>query len=239
MHVHVCTHTCPHGHRHVRAHSGTHTDMHASACTPTRVHMHAHAPGLPPAPGGWGQWAETHARPVFCPALWPAGHKAPTSGHPACWPKFQSCCPLMALPEGSLTGWSSQQVHWREACTALSMDSGTQAGTPGSRNRGQGLRAEWRRGVARGASWGQGQKKGGLYIQGVGVLGAQVPGDADIHQCLKPVSQNGIFTTYGACQYFFFLFHSLFLKNCSYVGHIPSLRSRRRMAFQVPLPSEI
>lgn len=75
--VHVCTHTCQHGHRHVRAHSGTHTDMHASACTPTRVHMHAHAPGLPPAPGGWGQWAETHARPVFVQHCGPQDTRLP------------------------------------------------------------------------------------------------------------------------------------------------------------------
>lgn len=78
---------------------------------------------------------------------------------------------------------------------ALSVDLGVQAGTPGSRNRGQSLRAEWRWGVAHGASWAQGQRKGGLSTQGVGVLGARVPGDADIHQCLKPVSQNAIFTT--------------------------------------------
>lgn len=117
-------------------------------------------------------------------------------------------------------------MHWREACAALSMDSGTQAGTPGSQNRGQGLRAEWRWGVACGASWGQGQKKGGLYIQGVGVLGAQVPGDADIHQCLKLVSQNGIFTTYGTCQYFFFPIPFPFLKKLLLCGTYPEFEKQ-------------
>lgn len=189
-----------------------------------------------PASGGWRQWTETRAHPVFCPVLWPAGHEAPTRGHPACWPKFQPCCPLMALLGGSLTGWSSQEVHWREACTALSVDSGAQAGTPGSRNGGQGLRAEWQWGVARGASWGQGQKTGGLCTQGVGVLGARVPGDADIHQCLKPVSQNGIFTTYSACQYFFFPIPFPFLKKLLLCGTHPEFEKQEVDDISGPSP---
>ena len=190
-----------------RAHRDACLCLHTHTCT----HACTHAPGLPPAPGGWGQWADS------CPSrLLSSTVARRTQGShrwtPSLLAQVPALLPFDGPSGGSLTGWSSQQVHWREACAALSMDSGTQAGTPGSRNRGQGLRAEWRWGVACGASWGQGQKKGGLYIQGVGVLGAQVPGDADIHQCLKLVSQNGIFTTYGTCQYFFFPIPFPFLK---------------------------
>ena len=220
-HLHVCTPVCLHSAVHVYTHTylvvrtctrvhihmpteiqacaysliGMHTEIHASMCTST-VYTCVHTCPRS-APSIWGLGAVDRLVPTLHPL---SGTEARTTqGSHTCTPSLlaqvPAMLPLTALLEGSLTGRSSQEVHWREACMAPSVDSGVQAGTPGSRNGGQGLRAEWWWVVAHGASWVQGHRKGGLSIQGVGVLGARVPGDADIHQCLKPVSQNDIFTT--------------------------------------------